>query len=113
MDTTRTAANSRLMDKPALALYEGLSQGFSYLDCRKALWSCDGDVARAAEWLTEGNWQHAKLVSWNMPRLQESARTLAAETRVAETECLRVLKNCGGSLVVARLKLTGQPVLVS
>lgn len=96
----------------AAELYTRLDKAFTVMDCKKALYSTEGDLEAAAVWLTNGNWAAAKLVSWNWEGLRESADALHKELGVPEPFVMKVLKDCGGHRELARRKLMFQPLLL-
>lgn len=95
----------------ALLLRQQLDDAYSAMECRKALAICGGDLQAAARWLVSGAWQAAKLVSWNWESLHAKSAELAQELDLSADECLRTLKNCSGSLVLARRVLCNLPLL--
>jgi hypothetical protein len=94
----------------ARALYLALDKAFPMMECRKALYR-DPDPEKAAQWLTDGGWRAFKLISWNHQGLAESERLLCAELGLPSALVSKVLKDCGGSAILARKKLTLQSLL--
>lgn len=95
----------------AQELRKALGDAFSGLDCRRALAVSDGDLHKAAEWLTSGAWLTGKLINWNVSSLMVKALNLARETQHSDTACLAMLKNCAGNEELAKRKLAGLPAL--
>ncbi len=107
---TQTTQQSSVFAQ-AGTLRQALGNVFSLMDCKKALYSCDGDLHKAAEWLADGRWSTACLVSWNWEALHASTKLLSDETGACEADCLSMLKKCGGSIELARRKMAGLPAL--
>lgn len=95
----------------ANALRLALDSAFPLMACRKALHLHEGDPENAAQWLTDGNWQTGKLISWNPETLRESATALCKELGVHAALAFQTLKNCSGSVRLARQRILLQPVL--
>ena len=91
----------------------GLNDTYSFMECKKALFSCEMDIEKAAVWLTDGTWMAGKLISWDHESLAKDTSELVAQyPRKQVDEVSKVLKHCGGDVELARRKISGQPLLV-
>lgn len=107
-----TASDSDLA--VARKLHADLDAAFPMMDVRKALYICEGDAARAAQYLVDGKWRTAKLISWDHASLDEKSGRLAAEFAGCSPAHVReVLMDCAGSETLARRVLSKQPPLPS
>jgi hypothetical protein len=87
--------------------------GFGQMDCYRALFGSDGDLATAAEHLATGAWMRSKLISWDWEGLHEKTTQMSMLSGLPESACLPLLKNCNGNLDLAMRKLAGQPALTA
>lgn len=94
----------------AQALRALTEDSFTMMDCKKALIMCDNNVNRAADWLTQGNWRAAKLISWNHASLDAKAAELHEQTAKPLAFCREVLMDCSGHLEFAKRRLLNQPL---
>lgn len=85
--------------------------GFGQMDCYRALYGCEGDLAAAAEHLATGAWMRSKLISWGWDGLTEKMKQMSILSGLSESACLPLLKNCNGNLELAMRKLAGLPAL--
>lgn len=95
----------------ARRLNSRLGDAYSLMDCKRALACCDFDLARAADWLADGHWMGAKLVSWNHESLATKSQAVAQRTGASVERCLQLLKHCAGNEELAQRKLRGLPAL--
>ena len=111
MTTATEDSNIQSAREQALALRVRTFNAFTVMDCRKALIVCNGDSARAAEWLANGGWRTSKLISWGVDSLNEKIEKLVAVTGLSDSKCRMVLMNCAGNVELAKRKLQGLPAL--
>lgn len=95
----------------AQALRAALGEAYSVLQCRRALMTCGDDLARSAEWLTDGNWLKGVLVQFDNASLASKAQALSKETGRIPHDCLVILKHCAGNVDLARRKIAGKPAI--
>lgn len=60
------------MGRKTVQLRELTDNVFSMMECKKALFQADGDRCAAADWLVQGHWRAAKLISWDNASLTRS-----------------------------------------
>lgn len=104
---TRLTKSDEERNQLLIELNQLTLNAYGRIDLRKALLSFDHDVQRAATWLVSGEWQAAKLISWNHAALNEGAEEVAKHTGRPAAECYSMLKNCGGSVALAIRTLNG------
>lgn len=104
-------AEVRLRNERAPVLRAALHNAFSAMECKKALASCDNDIARAANWLVAGNWRAGKLITWNSESLKTKSQQLSDQLCRPVSECREVLMNCSGHMELALRRLKGLPAL--
>jgi len=85
--------------------------GYSQMDCYRALFGSDGDLAKAAEHLASGGWMTGKLISWDWESLSAKSDELSTQTGLPETLCLDLLKKCNGNVELSLRKLFCKPAL--
>lgn len=66
------------------------------MECKKALVACEDNLANARQWLLDGKWRSAKLITWDQAALTRKTAELIALTGKDGSTCREALMNAGG-----------------